>query len=63
MRTKVVEKATENRSAFLSVTMRPSDRERVSAAASADNRSDSAWSEMVILAELDRLGGRRKKTA
>ena len=54
----------ENRTAFLSVTMRPSDRERVTAAAEADSRSDSAWSEMVILAELDRLeSGKKKKTA
>lgn len=55
----------ENRTAFLSVTMRPSDRERVTAAAEADSRSDSAWSEMVIIAELDRLDGitKKKKTA
>ncbi len=54
----------ENRTAFLSVTMRPSDRERVTAAAEADSRSDSAWSEMVIIAELDRLeSGKKKKTA
>ncbi len=52
---------TENRTAFLSVTMRPSDRERVTEAAQADSRSDSAWAEMVILAELDRA--KRKKTA
>lgn len=55
---------TENRSAFLSVTMRPSDRERVSAAAQADARSDSAWAERILLAELDRMdGARKKKTA
>lgn len=54
----------ENRTAFLSVTMRPSDRERVTAAAEADSRTDSAWSEMVILAELDRVeSGKKKKTA
>ena len=51
----------ELRTAFLSVTMRPSDRERVSAAAQADDRSDSAWSERALLAELDRLDAERKK--
>lgn len=55
----------ENRTAFLSVTMRPSDRERVTAAAEADRRSDSAWVEQLVVAELDRLDGvaKKKKTA
>ncbi len=53
---------TENRTAFLSVTMRPSDRERVTEAASEDGRSDSAWAERILLAELDRAS-KKKKTA
>lgn len=55
----------ELRSAFLSITMRPSDRERVSAAAQADDRSDSSWAERTLLAELDRMDGvkAKKKTA
>lgn len=55
----------ENRTAFLSVTMRPSDRERVTVAAEADRRSDSAWVEQLVVAELDRMDGvaKKKKTA
>jgi predicted HicB family RNase H-like nuclease len=49
------------RTAFLSVTMKPSDRARVSIAAERDGRSVSAWVERLIVAELDRLDAERKK--
>jgi hypothetical protein len=51
----------ELRTAFLSVTMRPKDVERIVAASQADDRSKSAWAERVLLAELDRLDAERKK--
>lgn len=51
----------ENRTAFLSVTLRPDDRERVTRAAKKAYTSDSNWAAALLVAELDRLDRRRRK--